>query len=261
MENRQVWIYGGIGVIVAGVLLAWFLLSGGDDKKMAPTQKPQDGKHTMADAHPDAPTAPPGSTSPMALTEFELSGMSSDEYISKEVKMLTADTGIATWLISGSSAAKIVSLVDHIGRGEVPYEGFHMLAPGKPFRPGKRRGRPVLNSISYRRYRPLAVLASSLDASKMVELLKDIRPTLESEYASLGLGGSFQAQLKVAIDRVLAVQVTEATIPIERAVVTFRYKDTKLEADSELQRFMYRMGPDNSLLIQGKLKEMRGLLR
>lgn len=266
MENRQVWIYGGIGVIVVGVLLAWFMLSGSDDKKMAADQaadqKMQDEKKMMVDADRTVPKPEPApTTEPMDLSAFERSGMRSDEYISKEVKMLTADAGVQDWLAAGSLAARIVSLIDHISRGEVPYAGFRMLAPSKPFRPGHRRGRPALNAVSYRRYRPLASLVSSLDAHKTVELLENIRLTLDSEYASLGLGGSFQSQLKVAIDRVLAVRVTEANIPIKRDIVIFKYRDAKLEAASDLRRFMYRMGPDNSLLIQEKLKEIRGLLK
>jgi hypothetical protein len=94
-----------------------------------------------------------------------------------------------------------------------------------------------------------------------VRLYRQLHPLFVEQYAELGLPPeSFDRDVARAIDNLLAVQVPTGELEVVQGVETYVYADADLEARTPAEKHVLRLGPQNALRVQAKLREIRAAL-
>lgn len=239
-------------VALAGIagLVYWF---GFRDQPEAPQSLMPTTERPTPEESTQPPVAPPQRPLP-ALKE-------SDAFVRSVVRELSSHPKLAAWLVPDDLVRRLVVVVDNIARDESPRSHLAHLEPEDGFETTYRDGELVIAPESYKRYDLIAEVVASFDAAALVELLTELRPLLDTAYRELGYPqGGFEQTLKKAIDRVLAVQVPDGTIELERRVKGFRFADPRLEELGPVAKQLLRMGPLNARSVQAKLRAVRTAL-
>ena len=272
MQRNLIFIVVGV-IAVAGVII--FSFSGSDKPETPVANKEPVKPKRLIKKPPPAPAIPdviPGavkSVSPQVeplpkMTDKgaknPFAGMLPDQAVRSVANPLRPNAEASRWLADSDLASKIVAIVSAVAKGTFPYQQLTELSPKKSFAELNFQGEAHLDVSVYERYTPIAQFIGSLDAQKVVAAIKALEPILEPVYQELGQQGSFRKELRRAIKAVLNVQATQFRAPLEKKVLVYTFADEKLEKSNSLTKLMYRIGPNNSRLIQTKLKEIRKLL-
>ena len=151
---------------------------------------------------------------------------------------------------------KFTAIVDNIANGESPRPHLEFLAPKESFKVIKSKGKIYISPESYRRYNSIADVFYSLDTRACVEFYRQIKPLIQEAYRELGYPNKdFDETLKRAIIELLKTPIVEGEIELKEKVVTYKIADPKLEELSAPQKHLLRMGTENVLKIQDKLRE------
>ncbi len=187
----------------------------------------------------------------------------SDQLIKDGVPTLSSYPGIAAWLESDELMRKFVVLVDNVAHGSIPRKHVSFLAPQGPFMASKISDNLyTLNEESYTRYDLFTKILSGIDTQRAVEFYVLLKPLFQEAYQELGYTNKkFDEAIFQAIGRLLETPVITEPIHLVRPVVMYKYADEKLESLSEVQKQLIRMGPDNTRIIQAKLRDVALELR
>jgi len=238
-------------VVGTGVFLALFLLRTpreptGLQREDAAIPLPAVDTPMDGGAPPEAP--PPAPPPP---------GEPGDEQIRRWAAALSADAELARWLQNPYLLGKFVSTVEIIARGESPRQVLPFMAPEGKFETLRRGEDEILDPQSYRRYDGVATAFASLDAEACARLVDRLYPWLNRKYSEIGEpGASFRATLAKAIAELLRVPAVEGDIPLHTRAVALQISIPELEAMSQAQKHLFRMGPENIRKIQSKLREI-----
>jgi hypothetical protein len=111
---------------------------------------------------------------------------------------------------------------------------------------------------NYLRYTLFTQVVSSLDSDAAVGVYNHFYPLINKAYQELGLNkGNFQSILIRAIDKVLAAPAGSGDMILVRPKVYYEFADPVLEKQSDINKLMLRMGPDNAEKIKTSLKNLR----
>jgi hypothetical protein len=240
-------------IVVAAAVWYWVV-----HRPPAPAQAP-----TIVTEEPAAgTTVAPGATREEAVEPIDLPSLDeSDGVVRQLVEGLSAHPQLAAWLAGTGLIRTFAVVVDNVaeGRSPVPHLGF--LRPKQPFRAAGQGDRLRIDPRSYERYRPVAEVVTSLDATACARAYLTLKPRITEAYRELGHpGDSFDATLERAIRHLLATPVLTGEVSVVDYVASFRYADPDVEALSAAQKQLLRMGPDGVTAVQGKLREIAAAL-
>ena len=194
----------------------------------------------------------------------ELKGISlenSDEKIREFAKKLSSYSQFAAWLKTEDLIRKFTAVVDNIATGESPRPHLEFLAPKDDFKVIRKHGKLYIDPESYKRYDIVANVFSSLNTETCVKLYRQLKPLIQQVYKELGYPEKdFDDTLKAAIIELLKTPIVEGDIQLEEKVITYKMVDPELEQLSQAQKHLLRMGTQNVLIIQDKLREIASLL-
>ncbi len=111
---------------------------------------------------------------------------------------------------------------------------------------------------SYSRYDSLANAIASIDAEKGLRLYLLYKPIFKTVYQDFAYPAGYQLEdifMKAAAS-VIESPVTEGRIALVQHSVKYKFADKKLEALSDVEKQMLRMGPANTKKIQAKLRQL-----
>jgi hypothetical protein len=241
-------------LVVAAGLVAWWFTS-------------RDSPESVVDQVPPptpAPTPLPTPTLDERLSE-RLAGATlatSDSVVAELVGQLSANPQLASWLVNEDLVRRFTAGIDNIASGISPRSHFEFLRPKEGFEVDEQPGGELtIEPSSYQRYDLVAEVVSSLNTEGTVRLYRELEPLVDEAYAEIGpRNAKFSDRLDAAFDQLLAVPVLDGTAEVEQLVLTYAWADDELEAMSDVQRHLLRMGPDNVSKIQAKLGELRAAL-
>ena len=247
-------VLGIFGLVVGAGVYAYMAL-------MAPAPqpaKPEPPAPVVAPRPP--PEAPPEPTEPAPdppRTPVEPEKEPDDESIRKAVNSLSEDPLLPHWLATEHLRGKFVALVESVANGRSPRKLVPFLSPAGSFPVLEREGVELIDPEGYKRYDKVTAAFCSLDTAGVVRLLKKIDPWLEGSYSEIGKPGrTFRMALAQAMGQLLQVPIITGEIPLERIEVTLKIGVVELEAMSQAQKHLFRMGPANIGRIQAKLREL-----
>ncbi len=171
---------------------------------------------------------------------------------------------LAAWLKPNEQIRKWVIAVDLAADGVLmeknrplafPMSAFKVTGAETGSRSSAEGSRP--DAANFGRTDELVDTVTAIPPARLAALYRSWRPLFEEAYRELGKPGSFDARLKLAIERALAVEPLAGTPTLVRPKVYYRYADPKLEQASDIDKLLWRMGPDNSAKLQAWLTELR----
>jgi hypothetical protein len=253
-ETKKVVITGAVFVALIVIGFGVYFLFIADGSKEAPAEQVVEKKPV------DLPIEEPlKEEEAPELIQVDLD--QSDEIVRKLAKELSSHPELAAWLVSKDLIRKFVAAVDNIANGLSPRPQIDFFSPKGGFKFIKKKGLLYVDPASYSRYDKVADVFLSLNSEGCVVLYRRLEPLIQEAYKDLGYPkGDFQKTLTRAIVELLEVPVVEGDILIEKKVITYRMSDPRLERLSGAQKHLFRMGPENTRIIQEKLREMASAL-
>ncbi len=213
-----------------------------------------------------APPTPAGQTNPAlpapmvipAPTVIDLEH--SDDMFRNKAAGLSVLPKFADWLKTEDLVRRLTAAVDCIADGTSPRDSLGFLSPRKKFKVKTVQGQLFIDPKSYARYDMAAGVVDSIDAQAAAALIKDLRPYFQAASRELGTPArDFQATLIKAIKEMLKTPVVERDIALREKVISFAIAplpDLQLEDLTAAQKHLLRMGPKNTVKIQGKLRDI-----
>lgn len=155
------------------------------------------------------------------------------------------------WLKAEEQLRKWTLLITQAAEGNTLYTDRPFTFKLSEFALEERGERYFVSPQNFKRYDQIVNLLINIPTDKLVAYYRDWYPLLENAFGELGLPGSFDERVDSMIERILAVQVLESPIELKKPTsVTYKYLDPKLEAASQIEKWLWRMGPENTRKIQ-----------
>ncbi|UCH94242.1 MAG: DUF3014 domain-containing protein [Candidatus Aminicenantes bacterium] len=199
---------------------------------------------------------------PPQLFSGDIELNTSDEPVRELVKDCSTHPEFAQWLKNENILRRSAAVVDNISNGVSPAPHLRFLLPPDNFKVIKKNGKIILDPTGYIRYQPITMVLVSIDSEKLVRVYRQLLPVLENAYQELGYPGKeFHETLEHAVDVLLKTPIPEGDILLEEKVTTYTFADPRLEALSDSQKHLLRMGPQNVRKIKAKLREIKEALK
>lgn len=167
---------------------------------------------------------------------------------------------IAVLMSPREQVRKWVLMTDLMAAGQLPNKRRPLDYPVGSFEIEKQGDRVVMSDANYQRVQPLIDRVVSMEPERVAVYYDTWQPLLESAYGEQGKPGSFHQRVTETIDRILDVEPLTGQPELVRPNVMYKYKDPELEKAPELNKWLWRMGPDNMEKLQAFLRELRPLL-
>ncbi len=222
-----------------------------------PTEAAAEPTTDESPATTSAPSVPPLTPAP---TDLNQSDATTREVIKDLSRKEELPTSLLQWLTPKEQVRKWVLLVNNVAMGKVPVKNRPLEFSMKPFAVTGTEDQPLLAEANFTRLDPLVNAFVSLDAQLLARYYRAWEPLLQEAYDELGQPGPFRERLLAAIDRVLAVQpLDDMPIRLKQPSVYYRYADPQLEAASDVEKLLWRMGPRNTvrIQIQSQLRDLK----
>lgn len=213
-------------------------------------------------APPPAPVeaAAPAAPAPVAPAEPELELPpldASDAVVRELVAGVSSNPVLASWLVNEELVRRFVAAAVMLAAGDVPASQLRFMAPDEGFRERRSGARVVLDPESYDRFDRMVGAFLSLDTAGAAELFRRVEPLAQEAYRDLGYpDGDFREVLGKAIRHLLRTPRVSGAIELVPKVESFEFADPDLEALSDAQKQLVRIGPENTARIQAKLREL-----
>lgn len=181
----------------------------------------------------------------------------SDAFVRTAAGEISRHPSFAQWIAQEDLIRLFVVSVDNIAEGLTPRKHLLFLRPQTGFLVSGSGSDLRIDPSGYRRYDRIADVVSSLDAEGCAALYVRVKPLIQRSYHEMGYPGlDFDDRLGQAIAEMLAVPVAPEAPPLLEEVLRYEFADPELEALSDAQKHLLRMGPRNVQRIQQKLREL-----
>jgi hypothetical protein len=227
IENSAAWL-----VVLFGGGAWWFSRPGPRPSSNATPQAV-----TSTEAPIDKP-APPVNLPPLDQM---------DGYLRPLLSALSSRPELARWLATDDLVRQLAMALDRAAIGDSPARDFKVVKPSAPFAASSRGGKRTIDPASYQRYDGLVTTITSIDASKVAQIYKTIRPRLNEAYQGLGHpNGNVDRALQQTLDLLIATPVVKDPIALREAGgAGWAYEDGNLESLMPAQKQLLRMGSAN----------------
>ncbi len=250
--GRRSWILIGAAVVVVTAVAIML----GPREPAAPVDR---GDRVAVEAV-GRPRAPVGS-SPAPITTPEDTPTDVDGIVQAAAAGLSRHPQLAAWLVTDGIARRVVSAVEAVADGYSPREELAFTRPPMPLYVRYEGVQAMITEASFRRYDLVAEVAASIDSVGLAETYRELEPQLEQVHRALPYArGDLRTRLVEAIDHLLAVEVPDGPYAVTRQTRTWGFADPALEALSDAQRHLLRMGPRNARSVQASLRGFREAL-
>lgn len=210
----------------------------------------------QAVAATEAPIDTPSSPAPPSVNLPPLDQM--DAFLRPLLQALSNRPELANWLATDDLIRQIAMAIDQASVGASPARDFKVLAPTSPFAASGRGPRRVIDQASYRRYDGLAQTVTTIDAAKVAEIYKTIRPRLNEAFQQSGNpGGNVEVALIKTLDILIETPTVRDPIAIVESGGAWAFADEDLEALLPTQKQLLRMGPANADRVKAWLRALR----
>ncbi len=173
--------------------------------------------------------------------------------------LLTVSPQMKSFLFKEEQVKKTMFSINDMAQGlRPPVKRLREISFPQPFSVTEEGGRVYMSAQSYHRYDRLAQAINSIDRRGVVALYKKYLPLFQVVFAEFSYPDNYQVldSIKAATGKIIQAPVITGKIELIRPSVYYKFADLKIEKLSALDKQMLRMGPDNTRLIQNKLREL-----
>ena len=191
--------------------------------------------------------APPA---PIILPELD----SSDGEFRKAV--ISSAPELAKWLTGDALIRKFMTITNDFSQGQRINKHFEFLTLPQRFTPTTNSEGPFMDTESHQRYNTLAAAIAECDTDGLIATYRIFKPLLQQVYQEFSYPDEFplEAMLLKAGSEILTAPIIEGPIPLTKSTLRYQFADPQLEALNPVHKQMLRMGPENTRIIQDKVK-------
>jgi hypothetical protein len=171
--------------------------------------------------------------------------------------MLAVSAQLKPWLFKEQLIRKYVFASNAISQGLRPAAKVLRELPfNRLFSVTQFGDKIYISEQSYQRYDALAQAINSVDNQVAVALYRKYEPLLQTVFNELSYPKNYQVLdiIKAAVGKILQAPIVKGKVAVIRPSVRYKFADPKLEKLSALDKQMLRMGPENTQIIQQKLR-------
>ena len=174
---------------------------------------------------------------------------------------LTAPPELSTAVSTPFLLDRSVSAIDQVARGYVPLRALNLQRPAGKFSVRQEAQRRYIDERSYDRYDGLVDAVTSLSPDTLAAAFQGSRSLLADAYAGLGYPADAVDNATIAaLDVILATPVVRGSIEVTSKGALWAYADADLEARSDMEKQLMRLGPDNLETLQRWARDIRSAL-
>ncbi|MDO3387024.1 DUF3014 domain-containing protein [Gilvimarinus sp. SDUM040013] len=195
----------------------------------------------------------------IAEPEIELPPLNeSDAFVSEQIAPESSDE-LTALIVPDEVVRKTVRAAISIANNRLVNQYRPVLSPLPTLGVTQISGGPdaeyELTEANYRRYDKHIALMESIEPAALARIFTTLEPMFDEAYAEQGLEGKFRPVLLNAIDNMLATPEVTKTLTLKRPAVMYKYTDPELEALSDPQKLMLRIGPENRAKVKAYLEK------
>jgi hypothetical protein len=236
-------------LVAIGLALWFFVFAPGDE----PAEVPRESPTTEM-----GPTPEPAPETRLSERLEGATLATSDTIVRELAAGLSARPELVDWLVNEDLIRRFVAAVHNVANGRSPRRHLEFLDPEGAFRVRESGGTTTVDPRSWARYDTVVAVIDGLDVDGTTELFIELKPLIDEAHREIAPPGSdFRGVLRAALEHLLATPVPSEPVAVEQKVVTYVFVDPSLEELSEAQRHLVRLGPDNQVRVQAKLRELQ----
>jgi hypothetical protein len=180
---------------------------------------------------------------------------SSDAQVSRALEEMAPQ--LLAWLTPKEQVRKWVAMAANLSDGDLVSKNRPLAYPMEPFQVSRENGSLTMSNANFERTKDLIDGVTTIPPAKLAAYYRQWSPTLEKAYTELGMDGNFHAHFVSLVDRALATPTLSKPPKLSQPHVLYTYSDEELEQASDLNKLMWRLGPDNMAKLQAYLRELK----
>jgi len=163
---------------------------------------------------------------------------------------------LSGWLNTDQLVRKYVVIANDFSQGLRLEKNLRFLELDQPFEVDQDNENLFIATKSYQRYDRLAAAINALDVQATLAVYKKFRPLLVQVFREFSYPDEYSLEdiFTKAAAVILAAPARDGQITLERQSAHYKFADQQLEALNPVHKQMLRMGPDNTRIIQNKLR-------
>jgi hypothetical protein len=206
-------------------------------------------------------TEAPQPLEPVVEVEQDVPLDVSDLAIKAAVVQAIRSPQISRLLVDDGLLQKFVINVNNLANEEITLKDNVLVAPTQSFSVYNQADRVWIDRSSFQRYNPYVDAIESVSVDDLLEVYETYKPTLIEKFAEIARpGDELDETLMRAIDELLDTPLVPVPIEVYSESVMYKFADPKIEALSEPQKQMIRMGPDNMRRLKDVLRDLKAEL-
>jgi len=183
----------------------------------------------------------------------------SDAEFKQDVLAISGSAQLKRGLFKEQIINKTISSVNDMAQGmRPPAKVLRELTHPSAFLVIQRGDKLYISPKSYQRYDQLAQAINEIDNQAAIALYKKYLPLFQVVFSEFSYPKDYKVLdiFKAAVGKIIQAPIITGRIEVIRPAVYYKFADPKLEKLSALDKQMLRMGPNNTRLIQNKLREI-----
>ena len=166
---------------------------------------------------------------------------------------------LAEWLRTDQLVRKYVVIANDFSQGLTIRTHMRFLEPEQPFavvQDDQNNEEFIIAARNYERFDALASAIDAMDVQATLDVYKKFRPLFQQVFDEFGYPEEYSLDdiFTKAAAEILAAPVIEGEIALVRPGLRYKFADGKLEALNRVHKQMLRMGPENTRIIQNKIR-------
>jgi len=163
---------------------------------------------------------------------------------------------LSGWLNTDQLVRKYVVIANDFSQGLRLEKNLRFLEWDQPFAVDQDNENLFIATKSYQRYDRLAAAINALDVQATLAVYKKFRPLLVQVFREFSYPDEYSLEdiFTKAAAVILAAPAKDGQVALERQSARYKFADQQLEALNPIHKQMLRMGPDNTRIIQNKLR-------
>lgn len=264
MENRN-YIYGGLAALVVIILVIVFWPESQpdvlepiiiDEPAIEKLVIPAPVEESVEEVLPELPPVPPAPRIISAPVDLN----SSDDTSRQAAADLSVQMG--RWLIPAEQIRKWVVFMDRAADGELQSKHRPWGIKLGGYIASGDEASPRTSSDNYQRYNKVVNTVNGIAVDKLAYYIDQWAPLFDEAYEELGRDGRFNGRVLLALDQVIAAEALPSVSQrLVRPSVMYKYADVRLESASDIEKLLWRMGPDNAAKLQAYAQRLRATMQ
>lgn len=165
---------------------------------------------------------------------------------------------LGRWLVPAEQIRKWVVFLDRAADGDLQSKHRPWAIKLGAYTAAGSDEAPKSSAKNHQRYKPVVSAVEAVPVEKLAYYIEQWAPLFDEAYQELGRDGSFRDRILMALDQVLAVEdLPSASQALVRPSVMYKYADVRLESASDIQKLLWRMGPENAASLQTYAMSLR----